>query len=128
MPSIRIALLGAAIVMTGNAGPGHSLTGQWGAPGANLTIGADGARLDQECASGSFGPVQADSRGYFKTAGRFEAYQPGPQRADETPGGNAGFEGHLQGDTLRLTIRPAQGPPQELTLMRGKRAKLIRCY
>lgn len=127
MPFARIAaLFGIAAMTSGASAP--PLLGQWGAPGANLTIGAEGARLEQDCASGSFGPVRADARGRFKTVGRFEAYQPGPQRADESAGGNAGFEGALDGDTLRLTIRPAGGVAQELSLMRGKRAKLIRCY
>ena len=127
MPAVRIAaLLGIAAMTAGASAP--PLLGQWGAPGANLTIGADGARLDQECGSGSFGPVQADARGHFKTSGRFEMYQPGPQRADETPGGNAAFEGTVAGDTLHLTIRPASGAAQQMTLLRGKRAKLIRCY
>jgi hypothetical protein len=34
----------------------------------------------------------------------------------------------VEGDRLQLTIRPAGGEAQELSLMRGKRAKLIRCY
>jgi hypothetical protein len=125
-PTRIVALAGAALAMTGNAGPG--LTGQWGAPGANLSIGADGARLEQDCASGSFAAVTTDAHGRFRTTGRYEAYGPGPQRADETPGGNAAFEGELHGDKLRLTIRPADGPPQQLALSRGMRAKLIRCY
>ena len=127
MPVARIAaLFGIAAMTAGASAP--PLLGQWGGPGVNLTFGADGARLEQDCASGSFGPVRADARGHFKTSGRFEAYGPGPQRADETPGGNAAFEGQLAGDTLHLTIRPAGGAPQQMTLLRGKRAKLIRCY
>lgn len=127
MERTRIAVLaGAAVAMTGNAGPG--LTGQWGARGTNLSIGADGARLEQDCASGSFAPVKIDANGRFSTRGRYEAHKPGPQPADAPDGGAAGFEGKLDGDTLRLTIRPADGAPQQLTLLRGKRAKLIRCY
>jgi hypothetical protein len=120
------ALVGAAVAMTGNAGPG--LTGQWGARGANLSVGADGARLEQDCASGSFAPVAIDTNGRFSAKGRYDAHGPGPQRANASPGRAAAFEGRLDGDTLRLTIRPAEGAPQQLTLLRGKRAKLIRCY
>ena len=129
MSTIRIAtLLGLAFVMTGAANPATPLSGVWGAPGTMLTLGAEGARLEQDCASGSFGPVHADARGRFTAMGRFEAYQPGPQRVDETPGGNASFAGAIEGDTLRLTIRPADGAAHDLTLTRGKRVKLIRCY
>jgi hypothetical protein len=118
--------MAVAVVVSGNAGP--RLTGDWGAPGTNLSVGADGARLEQDCASGSFAPVVLDAGGHFRTTGRYEAYAPGPQRADESPAGNAAFEGRIEGDTLRLTIRPADGPPQELMLSRGMRAKLIRCH
>ncbi|MBA2920688.1 hypothetical protein GON01_06705 [Sphingomonas sp. MAH-20] len=128
MPSIvrRAALLGFVVALTGNTGP--ALTGQWGAPGANLIVGADGARIEQECAGGSFASATPGADGRFTAKGRYESYGPGPQRADETAAANATFEGRLQGDTLRLTIRPANGTPQQLTLLRGKRAKLIRCY
>lgn len=134
MPTIRIAiLLGVAFAMTGAASPPASLSGVWGARGAMLTVGADGARLEQDCASGSFGPVHIDAHGRFKTTGRFETFQPGPQRADvdEAPGGaggNASFDGVVQGNTLRLTVHPAGAPAHDLTLTRGMRVKLIRCY
>jgi len=134
VPTIRNAmLLGAAFAMTGAASPPASLSGVWGARGAILTVGADGARLEQDCASGSFGPVRVDAHGRFKANGRFETFQPGPQRADvdEAPGGaggNASFDGAVNGNTLRLTIHSAEGGAHDLTLTKGMRVKLIRCY
>jgi hypothetical protein len=130
VPIVRSAtLLGMAAAMTAMAAPKAPLAGNWGGPDMNLTLGPDGGRLEQGCASGSFGPVRADAKGRFKSTGRFEVYQPGPQRADEGAGGApARFEGVIQGDTLRLTVRPAHGAAETHTLIKGKRAKLIRCY
>lgn len=132
MPVVRfVTLLGIAAIMSGASAPKASLAGIWGGPDAALTLTADGGRLEQGCASGSFGPVRPDARGRFKVAGRFEAYEPGPQRVDEGGGPNqasAQFEGVVQGDTLRLTIRPAHGAAATHMLVKGKRTKLIRCY
>lgn len=132
VPRFRIAaLLGLAATVTGNAPAKAPLAGTWGGPGAMLTLDAQGGKLAQDCGGGRFGPVKADARGKFKAAGQFETYRPGPQRADEP--GEAGapaatYEGTIAGDTIRLTIRPAAGPAQTLTLVKGKRVKLIRCY
>ena len=53
---------------------------------------------------------------------------PGPQPGDEAPAQKeAVFEGRVQGDTLVLTVSRADGPAQSFTLLKGKRAKLIRC-
>ncbi|MFD1613359.1 hypothetical protein ACFSCW_16270 [Sphingomonas tabacisoli] len=130
MQPIRIAaLFGLAAAMTGNAAPKASLAGVWSTPGAILTVDEGGSgRLEQDCAMGSFGPVKADAHGRFQTTGRFETYQPGPQRADDDAGAPARFEGAVEGDTLRLTVHPHGGQPQSWTLAKGKRIKLIRCY
>ena len=127
MSIIRIAaLLGLGTAVTGAAPP--SLAGIWGAPGSMLTIDAQGARLEQDCASGSFGPVRADAKGRFKAKGRFDLHQPGPQRADVPAGADTIFSGRIKGDQLVLSIEPAGGRAQTVTLTRGRRVKLIRCY
>jgi hypothetical protein len=120
------ALLGLGAAVTGAAPP--PLAGIWGAPGSMLTIDAQGARLEQDCASGSFGPVRADAKGRFKARGRFDLHQPGPQRADSPAGAAAVFSGAIKGDQLVLSIEPAGGRPQIVTLTKGRRVKLIRCY
>ena len=127
---MRMAAAAAlAAAVSGSAGATGSLTGLWGAPGANLTLDPEGGRLQQDCAQGSFGPVQLDGKGRFQAAGRFEAYVPGPQRAEEDGSGTAAhFEGAMDGDTLVLTVRPGQGAPQTLRLTKDRQVKLIRCY
>lgn len=113
--------------MTGTA-EGKPLAGFWGGPGANVTVDAQGGRLQQDCGSGNFGPVQIDAAGRFKVSGSFEGYAPGPQRADaKATTSPATYEGHIDGETLNLTVRPAKGEPQVLALRQGRRAKLIRC-
>ena len=121
------AIFGAAIIMTG-AAEGKPLAGFWGGPGANVTLDAQGGRLQQDCGSGNFGPVQIDAAGRFKVSGTFEGYAPGPQHADEKSASSpAIYEGHIDGETLKLTVRPARGATQTLALQQGRRAKLIRC-
>jgi hypothetical protein len=113
--------------MTGAAEP-KLLAGNWGGPGANLTFDAQGGRLQQDCASASFGPIRIDAKGRFKTSGHFETYGPGPQSADKSSATSATFEGLVRGETLQLTIRPTGGAAQTLTLQQGRRMKIIRCY
>jgi hypothetical protein len=103
----------------------------WSAPDVNLTVSARGGKLEQGCASGSFGPVRPDSRGRFRVAGTFEPYQPGRQRAQEGADERHAavrFDGSIRGETLLLTVRPAHGPAEAHMLLKGKRTKTIRCY
>jgi hypothetical protein len=120
-------ILATAAGMTGPL-PAAGLDGLWSGPGTILTISASGGVLQQDCASGRFGPVKVGKTGGFKARGTWEDYQPGPQPADAPPiASGANFDGRLQGDTLTLTIERAGHSPQLLTLLKGKRAKIIRC-
>lgn len=125
----QIVVAALAMSSGGKAATPSGLEGVWGAPGANLTVGPDGAVLEQDCADGRFSAVRLDARGRFRAPGAWAEHAPGPQAADEGPGqGAATFEGKVEGDTLVLTItRPGQ-PVRTLTLAKGKRAKLIRCF
>lgn len=123
------AILLAGLAMTSGAEASSMLDGVWGGPGVLLTVGPDGsAVLQQDCASGRFGPVRIAKAGTFRVRGNWEEYGPGPQPADVPPAqGSATFQGHVRGDTLTLTIARSGHPRQSLTLLKGKRAKLIRC-
>ena len=124
-------LVVAALVMSGGskAATPAGLEGIWGAPGAILTVGPNGSVLEQDCADGRFPAVRPDARGRFRAAGAWAEHAPGPQAADQGPGQDAAtFEGKVDGDTLVLTITRAGQPARTLTLSKGKRAKLIRCF
>lgn len=124
---MRHVLLLGFLAMTGSASAAAPL-GEWGGDRAMLTIGPDGATLRQDCAEGRFGPVNPDGKGAFVAKGSYDAAGPGPQAGDAAGGRPARYEGHIAGDTLHLVIHPAEGPVQKLTLIRGQRQKLIRCY
>ena len=120
----------AAIVMTGTSAgaAGEELQGVWSAPGALLTVGPDGAVFRQDCSEARFGPVLPDKSGAFRATGAWEDHAPGPQPADAPPPRqDAILEGQFRDDALVLTVRRAGGAAQSFTLLKGKRAKLIRC-
>lgn len=102
--------------------------GEWSGDRTVLTLSAEGGTVRQDCAEGRFGPVRPDARGAFAIDGSYAAGGPGPQAGDEMGGGHARYEGRTEGDRLHLVIRPHDGPPQTLTLVRGRHEKLIRCY
>lgn len=107
-----------------------SLAGEWGGDRAQLTITAAGGRIDYDCGSGTIvGPVRLDAKNRFKASGRHEEFSAGPMQADSAPVTHAtAYSGSLKGDTLALTVKVAgETKPRTLTLLRGKRVKLIRC-
>ena len=105
------------------------LTGIWGGRQAVLTVTADGARLEAACAQGGItGPIRLDRRGRFTAQGSFEAFTGGPQRADGEGLASARYSGEVHGSTMTLVVRAAGVPPEVLTLTRGVRPKLVRCY
>ncbi len=125
MTGYAILLLSALATMSPPAPP---LTGLWGGNRAILTIGPEGGRLQQECGYASFGPVRPDGEGRFRVTGVLEPATPGPQRADGPPAGaRTVFEGQVDGQTLILTIKPKGQDAQRLTLIKGMRAKMVRC-
>lgn len=121
-------LLTASIAFPATA---STLVGTWSGDRINLTINAQGAVLEADCASGSIpGPLHLNTKGSFRAAGHYERFQPGPQHVDEGEGNlNASeFAGTIHGRTLALTITAPGTPPQHFTLTRGKPVKLVRCY
>ncbi|MBS0502845.1 MAG: hypothetical protein JSS55_03390 [Proteobacteria bacterium] len=120
-------LVAAATMMTPPAFA-TELTGVWSGPGAMLAVSPTGGLLQQDCSAGRFGPVKLSRSGTFKVRGTWEDYAPGPQSADAAPvAAKADFEGRITGDTLALTIKRPGRPHQTISLLKGKRAKLIRC-
>jgi hypothetical protein len=124
MGGIYAAGLWIGVLVSGAADP---LSGQWAGERTNLTIESGRARIEQDCASGSFGPVRLDGRGHFSAQGVYQAEGPGPQAADTADFPPSSYEGVVTGDQMQLTVRPAGGAPFELTLVRGRAVKLVRC-
>lgn len=118
------------LLLLAMSGPAQAaaLAGDWGGDRTMVSFSTEGATVRQDCAEGRFGPVTPDAKGGFSATGVFTAHAPGPQPGDAMGQATARYEGRIEGDTLHLTIRPAKGPAQTLTLVRGRMQKLIRCY
>lgn len=128
-------LLATALAMTAGSLPAATpalpdLAGDWGGPQARLFMTADGGRLDLACASASIaGPLRATGNGGFSASGRYEEFGGGPTLADVAAATvPAHFTGKVVGDVMQLSVH-ADGAkaPQDLTLERGRRVKLLRC-
>lgn len=103
--------------------------GIWGGDRLQMTVDAQGARLQLDCASGTIStPLVLDVHGGFATQGTFEAHQPGPQRADESAAAAARYSGTVKGDLMTLTIQTgSSAPAQVFKLHKGVKVKLVRC-
>ena len=122
------ALLAIPLVTTATAP--EALTGAYGGSRVNATFGATGARLEFDCAVAEIdGAVTPGSDGRFVARGRYLADHPGPIAGDVAAQAvTAVFEGRLAGDTLQLKMLVRGEPDTQLiTLLRGKRVKLVRC-
>ena len=107
------------------------LTGEWGGDRARLMLTAEGGRIDYDCGSGAInGPLRLDVNGRFKANGNHEEYTSGPAAGDAPPKlRSTVYRGSLHGETLTLVVQVAGQPkPRTLTLVRGKRVKIIRCF
>ncbi len=132
----RSILLAAGVLMAmtpalGAAGPEPApLTGEWSGPQVRLSLIETGGRLDLACAAAAFDtPIRPDAAGKFSTTARYEAFGGGPTPADVPPRfETVRLTGHVEGDTLQLSIDRAKGvAPEAYTLQRGRRGKIIRC-
>lgn len=126
---LRLWLAGALMIVGTAAVAADPLTGQFGGDDVRLTLDAAGGRVETGCAAGLLdGPIHTDAQGQFTARGSFEAYQPGPQRADVAPGARqARYSGVVRGSDVELTIAVAGKPPLAFRLTRDRRTKLIRC-
>jgi len=116
---------------SGSAGAvAASLQGEWAGERMQVVIDGRGGRIEGDCASGRIdGPVLIGADGRFTAQGSFEAYRPGPQRADEGAGAaSAHFSGEVRDGILRLAITPAGAASAQVhALQAGAQIKLIRC-
>lgn len=107
-------------------------TGVWGGKGIELTVTANGARIDYGCDSGTIdGRLHADSRGKFVARGTHAFGRGGPRNpGDPAPKPHqARYEGVRKGDKLELTVLLPELNRNlgKFTLHRGQRPTLERC-
>lgn len=129
-----LASLGVLAMPSAAATPpaAAGLAGDWGAFQAQLTLSDTGGRFETDCSSIELqAPTRAAADGRFTMVGEVEAFEPGPNRDPDAPPKRtkARFEGRLEGNVLRLTMYgPNNAAPQQFSLKRNLKTKLIRCY
>jgi len=126
MEPLGVVLLLATLL---SAGQGDRVPpGEWGGQGARLTVEADRAAVELDCAHGTVEAMSLDDQGRFDVAGRFAREHGGPIRKDEKEESVAArYRGAVHGQTMTLEIVVESGTlgPFELTL--GVNARLRKC-
>lgn len=105
--------------------------GAWGGDHIAMSIAADGATLEYDCAAGAIdGAVTPDPEGRFRATGTHDIGHGGPVRQDEGPDRHpASYQGRITGDSMTLTVTLTDSGTQVGTfdLMRGAAPRIVRC-
>lgn len=125
--SLFAVLAGVSLMTAAAAEPG--LAGNWGGPQVRLSLTETGGKLDMSCAAATIdGPIHPDASGKFSATGRYEAFVGGPTQADAPPTTTAlHVMGHVEGNTMHITLHQKGAKAETYTLERDRRVKLIRC-
>jgi hypothetical protein len=104
-------------------------TGSWGGEHIVLDVSGKSAEVEFDCAHGQITqPMTIDKHGDFDVAGTFTPEHGGPVRRDEdTQPASARYSGHVEGDTIRLTVTVGKETLGTFTLTRGSRPILTKC-
>jgi hypothetical protein len=103
--------------------------GMWSGNGATLTTAPQQTRLDVGTGIALIkGGLHPDAKGNFKAIGMFEAFAPGPQRADVAPVmRKAHISGRTVGTSIELTMHvDGERAMRKFVLKQGRGAKLVR--
>ena len=125
------ALSGVLFQAGARAAPdaGAVATGAWGGEHIVLKVSEKGADVEFDCAHGQVTqPITLDKRRDFDAGGTFTHEHGGPVRRDEnTPSASARYSGHVDGDTMSLTVTLGKERVGIYTLIRGSRPSLTKC-
>src|SRR3954464_10977346 len=106
----------------------HTLaTGVWGGDHVTMNVTDVGAQLEFDCASGEISePLKVDAAGDFDVRGKYAAEHPGPTR-DEDTSTPARYHGHIDHDSMNLTIDSGKETVGSFTLTRNRQPILRKC-
>jgi hypothetical protein len=128
---VLFALSGILLQAGTRAAPDASAvaTGLWGGEHIVLEVSEKGADAEFDCAHGQVTqPITLDKHGDFDVAGTFTPEHGGPVRRDENVlPASARYSGHVDGDTMSLTITLGKEKVGIFTLIRGSRPKITKC-
>jgi hypothetical protein len=104
-------------------------TEAWAGEHIILKVSEKGADVEFDCAHGQVTqPITLDKHGDFDVAGTFTPEHGGPVRRDENPASaSARYSGHVDGDTMSLTVSLGKEKVGTYALVRGSRPRLTKC-
>jgi hypothetical protein len=113
------------------AAPGASSLGlgAWGGEHIILEASEKGAEAEFDCARGRIARrITLDKHGDFDVEGTFVSEHGGPVRREENPQpATAHYSGHVDGDTMSLTVTLDKETVGVFTLTRGSHPILKKC-
>jgi hypothetical protein len=103
--------------------------GTWGGEHVILEVSKKGAEVEFDCAHGQITqPMVLDKQGNFDVSGTFTPEHGGPVRKDETSSSvPARYAGHIDGDTMSLTVTLEKENVGTFTLTHGSHPILRKC-
>ena len=107
----------------------HVVTGSWGGEHIVLEASGNDAKADFDCAHGEIaGALTLDRQGNFDVSGTYTAEHGGPVRRDETPNSSTvRYSGHVQGESMTLSITRGEEKLGNFTLTRDAHPLLTKC-
>lgn len=121
-------LLRRAAVLMLMAGFSPLAEGAWGGPHIQMTVGAEGAVVEMDCAHGGVdGPIAVGSDGRFRASGTYAAEHGGPVREEDEKGRPAVYEGRVEGKKLTLVIKVAGEEVGTFELIQGRSGRITKC-
>src|ERR1700693_3688193 len=124
---VVFALSGVLLQAGTQAAPDASAiaTEAWGGEHILLKVSEKGADVEFDCAHGQVTQsITLDKHGDFDAGGTFTPEHGGPVRRDEnTPSASARYSGHIDGDTMSLTVTLGTEKVGTYTLVRGSRPR-----
>lgn len=130
-----LLLAGFALILASSANGRQNnrtnqvVTGNWGGEHIVLEVSDNGAKVEFDCAHGEMTqPLAPDRHGNFDVPGTFTAEHGGPVRRDETPNSSTvRYSGHLQGESMTLSITRGEEKLGSFTLTRDAHPLLTKC-
>ena len=102
--------------------------GVWGGDDVIVNVDSGGAEIEFACAHGRITkPLTLDGKGNFDLPGTFSAESHGPVRDDNSTTSNVRYRGHVEGDTMTLTIVQDKRELGPYVLTRGSQRILRKC-
>ncbi len=129
--SLGLVAGAAACMESTEPTPGPLPPGSWGGDHIQLTVAADGATTNLDCAHGTIEqPIATDRSGSFAAAGHHVFEHGGPVHLNDPPDSHpARYQGRIVGDvmTLTITLTDTLQDVGTFSLTRNAAGRVVKC-